>query len=451
MDNRQIFSAVTSQFSLACSLTTLTYLATLKNGDGDLYYPLVLLLYAPLLFIVNHLFLRRERTMRGVFILNMLLWAGIFASVCWQEGGSDFASLGFAAAFCLWVTVRGAQMALNAPSLRTLILNVDCSAILLVLFTGYLAISENHTVWGVPIALGFAASILGMMANRMDHGLGGREWCLVAGTFMAISLVVLLLINVVAEPAGQGVVALWMTLVAAGKFILGLVWKFLLWFSSLFSVPESGTFEMEQTVQLPGMEEEAAAENPFLLVVMVVIGIMVGVALLIFLLYRLGKLHIGGRKGKTNQPRGKRERLSLWLGFRRLFLFWINRIRMRNYLWKNRNRPVGLYFLLVHRCRIGPWRKKSGETPREFLMRLHVCAQGDLELEHALAELIPQVDRALYGPKSSRKKESTFDGASLIRRRVGSAVRRQFMRDCVSSIKRAFQQTKAGKNVLARS
>ena len=65
--------------------------------------------------------------------------------------------------------------------------------------------------------------------------------------------------------------------------------------------------------------------------------------------------------------------------------------------------------------------------------RLRSSAQTDPELASALDGLIPAVDRALYAPK---EKPALFPQARLVRRRVGASVRRQFLREGLSRVKK---------------
>ena len=104
---------------------------------------------------------------------------------------------------------------------------------------------------------------------------------------------------------------------------------------------------------------------------------------------------------------------------------------MRIWLIRNRNTPRGLFYLLIRRCRMGPWHKRRGETPREFLLRLRRSTGGDPELAAALDELIPAVDAALYAPSVQADR---IAHARLIRRRIGASVRRQFIRDSLERL-----------------
>lgn len=448
MDERHTFPALTSQFALACCLVTMTYLTTLSNRTPGWYYPLVLLVYAPAAYAVNRFFLHRERTLRGVVVLNALLWAGLFASVCWQEGIGDVAVLIFAGAFCLWVTVQGARLAMYGPNLRGLILTLDGSALMLVVFTGFLAAMDLNYLWGAPAAAGFAACILGMTANRMGRPMGAREWTLVGGAFVLISLVVLFLVGVAAAPAGHGLVALWNFLVSSAQFLLGLLWRFLVFLASLFPEPEQSELDMEPLPSMPDLEEEVGESNPVVLVVMLIILAGLVAFAVVYLLRLLGRTRIGGRTKVRARNRVVRRRLSLLGALKRLFASWARRVRLRRYLWRHRDEPVGLYYCLERRCRMGPWHKRQGETPREFLTRLCASAKGDPELEHALAELVPQVDLALYAPGIQAVRIS---GAALIRRRIGRAVSRQFVQECTVRLRETINRAKTKKSAPARS
>lgn len=441
MGNRQFFPALTSLFALACCLATLTYLITLNAGIMGTYYPQVLLVYAPLLYGINRLFLRKERSMLSITALNGGLWIALVASICILEWDSGIAALVFAAIFTLIATVRAAYLAVEGTQLRGLIVTLDITALLLVLFTSYLAATEASYLWGLPIAAGFAAGVLGLTANRMGRPMGVREWGLVGGAFLLITLLVLLLVGVAAAPVGQGLVTLWTLLVNGVTFVWKLLWQFLLFLSSLIPGGANGEQQaMDQAFVLPEMaaEEPMGQENPVVLVLFVVLLVVMFAALVVWVLRWLSRLRVGGQRKQAKQgQRGKKRRLSLWAALRRLFSARLRQLRMLRYLRRHRDQPVGLYYILVRRCRMGPWHKRPGETPREFLTRLHGCAQEDGALEDALRQLIPLVDQALY---AAAPCAASVPHAALIRRRIGRAVRGQFVRNTTQRLREGLGQ-----------
>lgn len=441
MDERHTLSAVTMQFALACNLCTLVYLTTLSRGTVNLYFPLVLLAYAPAVYGLDRLFLRRPRTMRGLVLLNAAAGLGLFASVCIIDGWENWAVLLFSGLFCLWPTVQGGILAMEPPDLRKTILCLDASAAVLVLFISFLSATGRSIYWAAPISAGCAAAILGVVSRRISRPMGHRDWGIVLLAFCAVFAVMLLVVSFAAAPAGYGVVALWNGLMALGRFLLNLLWRLLVFLTSLFPDPEYGELPPAETYDLPMQEQMAAAEeNPAVVVILLVLSLTALVFLLGWLLRRLGKLHVGGRqaaKGRSQLER--RRRLSLWRALRRLLAALGARLQLRAFLWRQRNTPRGLFCLLVHRCRLGPWHKRPGETPREFLTRLQESAQSDGELASALNALIPAVDQALYAPVPDN---GPIPGAGLIRRRTGAALRRQFLRRCRDSLQGLLQPAK---------
>lgn len=425
MDEKRVFSCLVMQFVIACNLCTMTYI---MGADGGLWlYPQILLVYGPAVYGIDSLFLRRQRTMRGLVVLNVLMGAGL-ALTCWLAGDwSNFGELAFMVAFCVWLTAEGGHLALSAPNLRGMILCLDVSVVTLVLFTGYTSALGIRLLWSAPILAGTAAALLGIITHRISRPPGLKGWSLLSVAFGGIFAGMWLLVGFVAAPAGHGIVALWNGLTTAVMMVLRAIWRFLVFLASLLPDAEPGEMGPMEAVELPLREAAETENSPVIAAAAAVAGVALVLAGLVWLLYQLGKLNIGGKKKMAARAAPRRRRLSLWKGLGRLLAAWGRRLRLRVYLWKGQNTPQGLYFLLVYRCRIGPWHKRTGETPREFLTRLRGCAQGDGELVQALEGLIPQVDAALYGQGG---EEGDVRQAGLIRRRIGAAVRRQFFRDC---------------------
>ena len=227
---------------------------------------------------------------------------------------------------------------------------------------------------------------------------------------------------------------LWNGLVTLAKGVLALLWRLLLFFSSL--LPEMAAGDLEEPyaqIQLPEEELVQAEANPVLTIILLVLAAVALLLFLAWLLRLMGRLKIGGRKVPKAAKAPQRRRISLWSGLKRLLESWRTRIRLHLFLTRHRDTPVGMFYGLVRRCRLSPWRKRTGETPREFLLRLRRSAGEDLELAAALDGLIPAVETALYSPAG---RSDTVAQAGLIRRRIGRAVRGQFLRDSWSSVRR---------------
>lgn len=421
------FSSAAAQFVLACDLTAFYYLMTLRDTPAQWFFPQTLLLFAPLVYGVNRLFVRRERTLRGVFFLNVLLGAAYLAAYLWFETWKGPATLIFAVLFTAWVVGSGGWLAFHPIGLREALLYLDASILTLVIFTAYTAATGTPLVWSVPVLCGFAAAMLSVSVCRAGHSLGGRSLAVLAAAFGGIFLVMCLLVAVAAAPAGEGLVALWGFLTGVVRAVLDAAYRLLLAFAALFPEPEtstgqplwdaSGNFDLEQ-----GQQEG----DPAFALVFIVLQLALLAGLVIWVLAQLGKIKLGKGTVKGEKPAQRRTRPSLWRALRTLFGSWAEFAQLRIFLWKNRSTPRGLYFFLVHRCRMGPWRKRPGETPREFLLRLAQSAQDQPKLAGALEELAREVDAALYGRCPERKR---VERAGLITRRIKASLRRQLVRD----------------------
>lgn len=435
MDRQNAFPALTRQTALACGLFSVAHLLTLEQGGPIRYFPLVLLPAALAVYAVNDLFLRRSRTMRAVVLLNAAIFAALFASVLFVEGIVSWGTLALQGGFCLWITVWGARCCMEPPDLRSLIASLDVGAALLLFYTAFLLGADLPILWCAPAAAGCAASVLGLIARRVDRPLEPKEWGILLLVFSGLSAVVWLLVAWAAAPAGHGLVALWNALIGALRWMAGKLWAMILFLLSLLPEPKPEELTPMEPAALPSAEEMTAVEtSPILFIILMVVIAAAVLAAFVFILHRLGKLRIGGWQ-ETAAARRRSDRISLWQALRRLWLSLKARLRQRIFLRRIRNTPEGLFYLLVRRCRMSPWHKRAGETPREFLTRLRDAVADDRELFTALDSLIPAVDTALYAPFVSRR---THPAARLIRRRFGAVSRRSLLRRGQASLRMAF-------------
>lgn len=421
--------ALSVQLSMACIFCLAVYWFS-RGMQTGLVFPLALIPCGPALYGLNRLFLRRQRSMRALLFLNAALGGACFALLASAIGRDQREMLAFAAVLCVILTVRGAQMAVKPPALSRVILSLDASLVALILFAAYGAAAQIPAHQMIPACVGCAGSLLGLMVCRTGGRLSARGGLFAAAVFLAILAVMFLLAGFVAAPVGQGVVALWNALSAIVRLVTTWLGRCVAWFFSLFPEGSTGGLEWEAGVEMmPGVQaeaEEVPEASPVAMAVAAVL-LLAGFLFLVFWGLRLlGRIRMGGVQA-VQTPRASRRRISLLEGLRRLLGAMTARVRRRLWLIRNRNTPKGLFYLLVRRCRMGPWHKRRGETPREFLLRLRRSTGGDPELAKALDELIPAVDAALYAPAA--QGNGSIANARLIRRRIGASVRRQFVRD----------------------
>lgn len=427
MTDRRPLTCFLSQFAMACNLACVYALMTTEQAGSGRFFPLAMLVYAPLLYLLDHLFLRRERSMLALTVLNGLCGGLMLGARLLLDPWQGFADLAFTAAFLAWLTVRGCQFALEGAPLRGTLLTLDCGFLLLV------AVTATSAALGWPIRrsltalCGLSASIITAAVSRSPRTLRFRGWLAVGGAFGALMLGMGLFVTVLAAPAASGLVALWTAVTTGVKGFFGLLLGGLTWLLSLFPGAQAGDPGHYEVPEVWMPEDVPVPEtSPVVGAVLLVLLAVGAVFLLVRFAGALRRLRLGKPEGREELPRPKRERTSLLKGAARLLRAWSRAFRLRWRLWKGRDTAVGLYFLLEHRCRRSPWRKRPGETPREFLLRMAGAARTDETLRRTLEDLARQTDAALY---AGRTAAIPRPDAAMIRRRMGAAVWGQYLRD----------------------
>ena len=264
---------LTYQYALACNLAASYYMLTMGEGMPGWYFPQILLATAPILYLLNRWFLRRERTMLALVLLNLLLFGALLAGYLLTEQWRGIAYASFVTLFLGWITVRAGQLARNGPTMRGSLLVLDASFLILVAFVGYASATGLESIWCIPAVSGLCAAIATTAQLRSAQPLGGKGWLAIGMAFVALLTLRWLFLGA-AGPAGQGVVAVWNLFVALLTGLKNFLLRILLWLFSLF--PETQPGEMEQFKPedyLPQGEEMPSEQaSPVLIAVMLTVN-----------------------------------------------------------------------------------------------------------------------------------------------------------------------------------
>ncbi len=422
MNERYSIPAFLMQISLGGVLCALSYILISGGQPPAGYFPGVLLIFGPLVYVANRLFLSRDRTILSMVAMNAalaLLMIGSVQAVCgWSQCGGII-PVGI---LTIVSTIRGAQLNLNPPRLNGAILWMEVSVFTLAIFIGIWAALGNAMIWSIPAALGAVASLLAVIAHRMDQILGFREWMLLLLAFSLMGGVLWVLIAFLAAPAGQGVVAAWSGLMAILKLIGGGVQRLMLFLSSFIQPESYETLELETGEGGAMNFSESDSSNPMIGVILAVALAVLIAAAAIAAIIVFGRQRLGRQKVLPGRKRAeKRKRPSFAAALQRLIAGILSRVRFRCLLWKRRNTVTGTYYYLERVCRRTAWKRRAGETPRVFLTRLLDACPGRQNCSAALESLIPLVDRALFRRGCSAEE---FPQAKLLRSGIKKAVHR---------------------------
>ena len=422
MSEKHTFSAVSAQFTLACNLSTLYMMLAMVEGFSTRVFPGALLGFAPLIYLLNRLFLRNSRPLQSLWILNATATVLFLALCCWADDFSGLLQRLPMMLICtIWVLFKGVYAALDGPSLSNMLLLLDSNVLILILFSFYASVTGLPLFWSLPVICGFVFAILGITARRSNRAFGLKEWLFMAVAFSFIFTAMWLLVGFVAAPAGSGLMTLWTALLQLVAFAGNLIFRFLLFIASLLP-----TLQMD--AELPPPDEvcltpdaTASEIDPRFGLILLALFVILVLFAALRLMQTLRKQRVGGKTAGSVSVQ-HRKRLSLRNALKKLLAEWDARLLQAKFLWSYRNTAAGLYFILVRRLRTTPWHTLPGETPREFLTRLLNGVQHHPSLAESLSHLIPAVDDALYG---GSPVSQPFPQASKIRREIRHALQQR--------------------------
>ncbi|MCD8248675.1 MAG: hypothetical protein LUC60_02275 [Lachnospiraceae bacterium] len=414
MKERNSVTAATSQISAGAIAVTLLFLMTLGERTFQLWYPLAWLCFGPLLYGADCLFLRRERSVQALALLNGCAGLSLLIVFLLLDGWRGIWVLIATGTACLVLSAQAATLCMEPVRLSSVLQWLDIGLVLLAVLAAYLGALGMSMVWAMPSAIGCGAAILGMLNFRAGGRLSSRGWGLLTALLAVLSGAVWLGANTISRGAGKGLFFLWNSLKAAVLAACEGLYQFMKWLTSVLPTQEYGEIELDQGT---GALDLSASEYMEVVVprfVYVLLGLLILFVLVLLLRYA-GRFLISGEKVKM-QVRQKpvHKRISLLMALKRKLAWLVESFRLRLYLYRERDTELGVFYGLLRRAYGRSWREGAGESPREFLTSLAAKAGEDEELHVALTDLIPMVEQALYAPGG---KKASYPQAALLRSR----------------------------------
>jgi hypothetical protein len=415
-------SASLMQVSLGGVLSACSYFLTMEDQTQVAYFPAILLVYAPLVYLLNRLFLRRERTVIAWILWNATLCALLVGSVAVVCAGWPSSGILPVLLFTGLSTFRGAQLCHNPPKLSAAILWLEINVVVLAVFIGIWVTTEGSMLWCCPVTLGAGAALLAVISHRMNGRMGGREWVLLILVLACMGGVLWLLVTFFAAPTGQGVVLIWSGFLAVLNAIGGQIQRFLTFLTSLLK-PEQ--YEEVEMTDLSGMNFDTSANDSMaasfgrLLAIFVIVAVILSAvaALIVFGRIKLGRPVIRS----TPKKERKRNRLSLLAGIKKMLEHLRAYLKLRRIMWTARNTELGTYYSLVRLCRHTALRQQPGDTPGAFLTRLEE-SYAQQEVADVLVDLRLRVEYVLY---SDRGTSSQFPNSKRLKRQIKQQIKQK--------------------------
>ncbi len=365
-------------------------------------------------------------------ILNVVLGAVLFAGDFVLNGWRGVASLLVALAGCIVLCGQSVSFSTKPMKLSTCVNWMDCSLIVLVLFTTYLVAKGMPVVWMLPVALGAVAAVLGLVCFRAGGSLSPAGWGFLAGVLAVLGLIAWLLMRYVATNAGRGLVTLWNWLLAGLPFLGSVLNRFMAFLASLMpaqepedlsALAESGSSAGDVTVEMP------TVHIPGFIYVLIALAVIV---ILVLVIRYLRRFKTGGtRKTVARVQTVKRRRPSLGSALKARLAWLREGLRLWLYLSRHRDTALGMFYELTRLADRSGWRRGISKTPRAFLEELGQRAAGDPELQQAFAQLADAVDAALFAPD---QRNISCPQAAVLRR--GRKMLLRFRREAARQARR---------------
>ena len=279
-----------------------------------------------------------------------------------------------------------------------------------VVFLWVQTVSGMDAVYSVPLLGASLLSLVVVLYQRISS-VGGdtgrsrmRGLVIVAVALAGIVAALTLFVTFGAAPLGDGVVLMVHCVIYCLKVLLLLVTAFFNWLARLLPPPEaSGELEPVTGFQMPEGMEEAEEVNPMAAIVMGAIGICLLAGGLIYLIYRLRKVRVGGQSAARAVGQVRRRRISLLGWLYQLCAAIRRRVGLTAAILSMRGSPQELYLFLTRVGRRLDLRKQPGETPCAFIRRAaKVTADSgeDPELTAALEALAEALETCLYAQQA---------------------------------------------------
>lgn len=363
-------------FSLTADLAGFLLAFGFVKEDPVLLFPKMLLVYGPFMFVLNVLFLTKERSMTSLFVFNLLFTAALMAVTTVFDCPEGVVPYLFTAFIICTLTAYVVWCILEPPTVSSQLTLFDISVVILVILVFLAALRGMPRGYCIPAAAACVFSLVGLIAKRIDRALGLKEAGLLTGAFAVIGGVTALFVTAAARPAGSGLIRAAQTVadfaIAAGRFVL----KVLYFLLSLlpYHEEESPLMPADATEEIEMEIEEMDIAIPAWIPVLC---ILIAAGLLVLFLVNIRKARIGGKRlaGRVQNTGSSRFSLKEWVETTAASIR--QGVKNRRWLRTMRYTPEGLYFNMVKACGRGEHARGEGETPAEFVRRMTALIKAD--------------------------------------------------------------------------
>ena len=390
------------------------------------------LLFGIVSFLILWFFLQQPRTLPALTTLGTgisLVGGGV---LLWRYSTlPGIFGLLFGALAVITVVYGGVRACTEPPAAAGSIGALEGTTLFALVFLWVQTATDMEPIYSIPLLAASLLSLLVVLYQRLStvggsSGRGrGRGLLVVGGALIVIAVALVLFMLYGAAPLGQGAVMLYYGVVYCLKLLLALFKRLLMLLAALFP-GEAGEMELDPpaAMEIPEEYSDGGELNTGLLIALGIAGLCLVAVCLIYLVYRLRRLKIGGGRTAVVQTRVSRRKLSLLAWLKRIGSAVKERWLLLAAIVTMRGSPQELFLFLTRAGRRLDCARETGETPCAFVRRMAGVTAGETseELPAALERLAAALGKCLY----SREEPESFprETTRIIRKSFRRALRR---------------------------
>lgn len=398
-------------------------LITLFMKDRGGVIPYALLLFTPLVTILNNIYLRKERSVPSLVIFNSIFIVLTEIIVFVLRGTNTVFSSLLLIPVLMIFSGRSIKGISKDITIAQILRSFDYSLLtLLVTFAYATTYFIDYSIIFTPL-LGVILSFVAILYMRQGEKKGG--WVVTSIlTLITVSLIVLL--EHYADEIGNGILVIWNGI----KKLAELFYAFLLWFFSLFPpfranlnydiIPKADDNEYRRDVISDTLDTN---------VLRVIFLFIFFLASLIVLIYMLRHVHLKRRKGIKTLEKSRIKHLSLLEALKRAIEKIKENQRERRFIKNNKNNALGFSLWAEKKLSRTEWKKREDETRAVFIKKLSIYLDFPL-----LENEADKVDSYLYSNKEEKIEE--IENINEFYNKVNKVLLKRKIEEIKESIKR---------------
>ena len=423
------FTSLTALINISVLACTIFWLVNVKIIQTSVEFSsLVWLPLSFAVYLVNRLFLKNDRSLIALFILNVFLIAIqtiVFSSVAFDINTASNREISLIAVLMAGTTVFTVYSVINPADTRRIRAFFEVSSLYFIFFLymqSNIGFSQAYTI---PVLLTVMLNLACLIYTRIegeqsadDNTARKKGLIILFGSFILICAALVVIMFFLSDPIGEAVVALVNLIVAAALFLVRMISNLL---NTIFP-PGPPTDDPNISIECgaPPPKELPSGDYSLGIVIMGVAVAALALGFIIYLLYRLRFLRFRIRIGRLKKFKIFKTIAHFFTALKELAADIAARVSLFAVSVFHRATPQGVYVSLERLGSYYRMPRRKGETQKHYLDRLIklTVSANENELSTLLYKLQNDLQQRFYSNIS--EKIITREELIVLRRKMNT-------------------------------